>query len=313
MGGSGASGGGPAGAIVLYDPGGGQQVVHVAVDAAAAFVGGGTGFDGVIAAVPKDGSAPIVLAADEEAVRGMAVDDTFVYWTGSPNDSAGFVKRVPKTGGAVETLVTSADRPWAVAIDGNNLYWTERPALSSLTGAVFSMPLSGAAEPVPLAVDQCDPAAIAVDATSVYWPNFNCVDGGVLEVAIGGGEVELVGFVNGASSIAVGASTVYWSYWPVAPLSRSPAAGGPVTDFGAPVGYGQGMAADASGLYIGTDGVIGLDGKMVRVDHGTDAATILAEGFTMPEIGFVNIGLDDTHVYFATGTQLLRAEKQGAP
>jgi hypothetical protein len=59
-----------------------------------------------------------------------------------------------------------------------------------------------------LASGQISPQGIAVDARSVYWPNY---DGTVMKVPVGGGNLAtLASGQDDARGIAVDATSVYW-------------------------------------------------------------------------------------------------------
>jgi predicted heme/steroid binding protein len=62
---------------------------------------------------------------------------------------------------------------------------------------------------VALASGQSNPSYIALDATSVYWTNYN--DGTVMKALLGGGAAtKLASGQSGPAGIAVDGTSVYW-------------------------------------------------------------------------------------------------------
>jgi len=101
-----------------------------------------------------------------------------VYWT-SWNDSSTptsyFLSTVPETGGT--PLVLSNDPAYGFATDGASVYWTESTCgtyAPGCPGALKKMS-AGGGTPVTLTTGWTynGPAAVAVDATSVYWTSGN--------------------------------------------------------------------------------------------------------------------------------------------
>lgn len=110
---------------------------------------------------------------------GVAVDDTFVYWT-EPN--TGTVKRAPKAGGAASFIATNQDQPQAIAVMGTFVYWGNSLATA---GSIRRAPQvaatcdAGACEKV-AAVGAPDSIVVADDG--LYWVN-NQPNGGVFRLA----------------------------------------------------------------------------------------------------------------------------------
>jgi hypothetical protein len=72
--------------------------------------------------------APQVLAPG--LVRGIAVDDTHVYFT---ELISGEIRRVPREGGEPEVLIENLEYPWQIAIDQDSVYYITRSQVGSLS------------------------------------------------------------------------------------------------------------------------------------------------------------------------------------
>lgn len=127
--------------------------------------------DGVVAKLDKSTKAVTVLADHQASPLSMTVLGEYVYWA-NYDAKAGAVSRVPRTGGQVSTLA-SAPNAMGVATDGVWLYWTAGDSLwrSRVDGSI----------PLRLAAGQTTPQDMALDATWIYWCDFQA--GSVLRVA----------------------------------------------------------------------------------------------------------------------------------
>lgn len=134
---------------------------HIALGNTAVYwVTGGTVFK-----APKSGGAAQKLATAPASVSdGIAVDDSYVYWTAL--DNLGTVRRVSKSGGDAKILVQGLDTPRAVAVDAKYVYFTVEGA-----GLVERVPKGGGTVER-LAVDQENPHALALGSGKVFWANF---------------------------------------------------------------------------------------------------------------------------------------------
>jgi hypothetical protein len=61
------------------------------------------------------------LATGQSSPFGLAIDDTFVYWT---DTGAGAVRKVPKCGGGHSTVLAQGqDDALGLQVDSTKLYW----------------------------------------------------------------------------------------------------------------------------------------------------------------------------------------------
>jgi hypothetical protein len=163
--------------------------------------------------VAKSGGEATVLMGDQRFPAAVAVDASHVYvLTGMPRS----ILRVRKTGGAVETFVTPEEvnvEPKLV-VSGGRLYW-------ATGGAIYAASTQGAPSPVKLASTGRHFRGFAVHGDRVYFTRapvhdsdtmIRTKDGGVLRVAVDGGEPESV-FLGAADpkAVFVDGSGIYWT------------------------------------------------------------------------------------------------------
>jgi hypothetical protein len=128
---------------------------------------------------------PFLLAGNLAGVNSIAVDGNNVY-VGSTTGN--YVIQIPKSGGNQIPLADKLKGPQHVAVDANNVYWTNAGGAGGAGGAgaddgsVMSIPIGGGVMPTTWVKTQGRLRGIAVDATSIYWTNFD--DNTVNRVAI---------------------------------------------------------------------------------------------------------------------------------
>jgi hypothetical protein len=119
-----------------------------------------------LSVVPKGGGAVTTLAAGDVA-DGIALDDTYVYYT---NHFGGVVRRVPKAGGTPTTLGTvqsaAVDRPSGIAVDASYVYYTDERANS-----VYRVLKTGGT-PQAIVTNEAMPSNLVVDASWVYFADY---------------------------------------------------------------------------------------------------------------------------------------------
>lgn len=76
----------------------------------------------IISLVP--GSAPTVVAENQDVPWDLAADATHLYWTNRGSlSSNGSIRRAPLAGGAVETVLSGLGYPLGLALDAHFIYW----------------------------------------------------------------------------------------------------------------------------------------------------------------------------------------------
>ncbi|HEX8790716.1 MAG TPA: hypothetical protein VF765_07175 [Polyangiaceae bacterium] len=70
---------------------------------------------------PLAGGAPTTLASDQNQPFGIAVDESYVYWT---EFGSRHVMKVPIAGGTPVTIASNRLNPAGIAVDATSVYWT---------------------------------------------------------------------------------------------------------------------------------------------------------------------------------------------
>ena len=286
----------------------------------------------------------MVLATARAGIVGMAVDDSYVYFTDNADNS---LRRVPKCGGDAVLLANTPNFPGDVVALGGTVFWNNQ----SIAGSIESMPRGGGMpqtlaswtnnEPRGLVADDSrlyftleggDPslqgvsalplgggavvtvskdlaAGLALDDTSLY--GGSPADGGINILRIpktGGGATTLVS-TAGVNGIAVDATDLYWTTaleFPNGTVSRIAKSGGAPTIL-ATLNRSPGpIALDDRCVYWGDNGVRPATGTIDRLPIAGGPSETLASSQDDPMV----IALDATSVYWVTFSgNVLRAPK----
>ncbi len=151
----------------------GWLVDAIVVDSAAAYwtvttVGRNAG-TGLVAscAWPCSGGAPAVYAADQPTPRGIAVDDTYLYWVTADDGVLHRVAKGDPDAGPPENLAGDLPEPGEIALYGDWIY----VASTANGGAILRAPKAGGPSET-VATSQAGAQGIAADATGVYWTTY---------------------------------------------------------------------------------------------------------------------------------------------
>jgi hypothetical protein len=161
--------------------------------------------DGTIMKTAKTGVSPPTSLGTTTSPSGLAIDDTYVYFSSTTDSS---ISRAPIAGGPtmnVGTPPVEGQYPIRLAVDGTNVY-----ATGNTGGSVTQVPKGGGSFTV-LASGKSYPGGLAIDSKYVYFAE-NALDGGVFKVPIGGGMVtQLASGQATPGQVAVDAEFVYWA------------------------------------------------------------------------------------------------------
>ncbi len=192
---------------------------------------------GKIGKVSKGGGAPEVLAETTSILRGLAIDDTDVFW--AENEA---IMRVPKAGGKA-TPVIVVGLPDFLQVDGTHVYW-----YSTISGVIQRAPKKGGAASKVYADDQHTFHTIFVDGPDLFL-SFGAEKKGVLQrlPKAGGKPVTLCEDQDPGTDFAVDANNVYWITED--DIFKVPRSGGAVTKVVAKLEHGRDLVVDDRFVY----------------------------------------------------------------
>jgi hypothetical protein len=81
--------------------------------------------------VLKTGGAVSTVAAGQANPRGVAADDSGVYWGNTADGRV--MKRWPD--GLISAFVAGEPSPWGITTDATHVYWTNRTGMGTVVSA----------------------------------------------------------------------------------------------------------------------------------------------------------------------------------
>ena len=122
---------------------------------------------------PIGSSAPTPFATGQAQPCAMATDGTNVYWTNVGNSPtfSGSLMKMP-VGATSPTPLASGSTYGGLVLTATNIYWVEKIYPVNNSGKVMKRPLGGTSA-TPLASSQPFPYRLAVDASFVFWTNYD--------------------------------------------------------------------------------------------------------------------------------------------
>ncbi|HWO23663.1 MAG TPA: hypothetical protein VNO30_33205 [Kofleriaceae bacterium] len=187
----------------------------------------------------------------------------------------------------------------AIAVDGSYVYWTS-------ASQIWRLAKVGSAAATPIVTMTTTPQSLAVDASSFYWPEYFAER--VMKAPLGGGAPVLLSGSLGSSPQFVHLDATN-AYWPTdggtSAIQTTPKSGGNAMNM-ITTGQPDDIEVDASYVYW-TSGSSGTTGTINRLNKATLGNQVIGT------IGGAlrGIALDDTHVYAASATTVVRVPKTG--
>jgi hypothetical protein len=187
--------------------------------------------------------------------------------------------------GACDGFILAQDQGNAVGIeaDGSFVYWTHS---SGGVAGVSRVPVGGGVV-VELASGETSPTHIAIDATHVYFTDYNADT--VKRVPKTGGPVTLVA-QDPLTPFDVTSDGVHAYYTTETAVQKVPVGGGSIETLVASLDYAMGIAADATDVFFTTQTTV------QRISKNGGAPTVLAAGLTGPR----SVALSGDAIYFVS-------------
>lgn len=252
------------------------------------------------------GLATTLVSALPTSPTNIVVDSTSAYFSDPPdltNTTAGALMKVPLAGGALVTLVATqsvATAPRAVAVDATSVYWTTLgDPNTSVPSTVMSVPIGGGTPTTLVSSTQTQIVDVAVDSTSAYFSadNTTASGGAIMKVPVGGGTpVTLAATQAAPLRLVVDSNAVYWVGLDGTIMKVDLGGGAPVTLAPSP-NIPADIRSDGSFVYWTTSAGV------VKVSVTGGNSTLVAN------VGGLTLAVDDTSVYWASGTSVLKAPK----
>jgi hypothetical protein len=159
---------------------------------------------------PSDGNPALITGAT--APRGLALDGTYLYWTGSASDGVflGTIGRGRLNGGGVDlSFVRTAGTPSGLAVGVNTIYWTQKVGSGGFVGRVRRdgyFPEQSLYD----ADGGTTPCGLAAGPDSLFWSNPGA-PGSLSRAPIGGGGSQTpLGPAADPCGIAITRDHLYW-------------------------------------------------------------------------------------------------------
>jgi hypothetical protein len=291
----------------------------VAVDDVSVYYATYTGI-WTILKVPIAGGPPIALVTTDKALRGLATDGTYLYWSeerfpdpGGPQSS---VRRVPVGGGPAVDLATGLKAMrGGLALHGTEVVFADANQFD--TYRVMKVSVTGGSVTTLATVTSADqPTDIAADDSRVYWT----IKGAVRAVPIGGGAAQtLFGGLDEPANLTLDSGAIYWTEILCCAIhgngvvKRAPLAGGPVTVLAQGRDWPGEIVVDALRAYWVEGGIYGTVegyGRILTLPLAGGSPSSIADSGPGKLPAFA---VDDTHVYFANKWTVKRVPLDGGP
>jgi hypothetical protein len=239
----------------------------------------------------------VFVLAYESGTGPIAVDGGEVFWLRGNNNTT-TVSKVSVTGGPVTTLVGGGfPMPYGIVVDGANVYWTDAGA------SLRKVSRGGGPVTTLAACDQANwPLPLSVDSTSVYWADLH---GNLQKTPISGGATTTLATAMGVFEIHGGNAYFLGKLG----VMQVPVGGGTPTKLVGITGPTnralevEYSAANATSMFW-----IAAGGPLMQAPFdGGPVVTLVTT--SAPFIA--GMAADDTNVYVATGTAIVKVPIAG--
>jgi hypothetical protein len=185
------------------------------------------------------------------------------------------------------------------AVDGSYVYWAS-------ANQIWRLAKVGSAAAAPIVTMMTTPQSLAVDASSIYWPEYS--QQRVMKAPLGGGAPVLLAGSLGTSPqfVHLDATSAYWpTDGGTSSIQTVAKAGGTATNM-ITTGQPDDIEVDASYIYwlSGSSGTTGTINRLNKATLGNQVIGTVGGALRA-------IAVDDTHVYAASATTVVRVPKTG--
>ncbi len=280
--------------------------------------------------------------------KGVAVDDNYLYGVGTVGGSGweGGAARIPKDNVFARKIIAAgATEPRRMVVRGTDVFWTQRGGIGRSPSD--TLPDGGPNTATLMVSGQTSPYNLAVDDTHVYWTNDSAAGGDVWRASIASpADAQAIAAPQSAYGIAVDGRFVYWtSNMQGGAVWRANKDGTSPTKIASDQSYPAGIFVDDRAVYWTNKS---LSGSVLKLVKGATVPQTLAADRTQPDTIVVrdpyvywdetgpdrqdivrlpscggsglplriavkqdvlDLAVDGTHVYWATGAFLLRVPR----
>ena len=240
---------------------------------------GGCGKDCLGGACINDTCQPVVIVTNQPGIVGVALDDTYVYWTTGPNSR---VMRQDRAGNMPPQQLDDAQGNYVSYIDiyAGRLYWTESP------GSIRSAQLDGSDQQL-VQNGFANPTGLEVTPTRIYSSEYTA-SGSVLSFPIGGGpQLDMESDLDFPEEVSTNAAgDVFWTVNATGVVAKRPN-GGATEILVSGLDQPSGIEVDATHIYFCTEG----PGEVLRRLHSGGAPEVIANGTQPTGIAVTNTAI----------------------
>ena len=260
---------------------------------------------GTIGRISVDGGDKTEIVSRGSTVQGLAVDDSYVFWT---EFESGLVMRADLDGGHIVTLFSNGHEPGAIATDGESVYFLDesRSGVSDVPCVLMKVAKSGGAPQMLLTTTQATPSLAIVGGYVYLGGNFTLPVPGRPEPVVGfrlvrvptaGGDIMPLGFAN-ARAFVVDGTHVYFLNATTLTVDRMPVAGGTVSNLEPKAtDFSSTIAVDAQHVYY-------VDAAQALVRRPLAGGT--PEAVYAAAKGLDNLQLSGPSIFFSLGPDIYK-------